>query len=83
MNIPQDQATNTQLCSNNADLLKKPEVKTMLRLKSLRTVERYMADGIIPYIKLGTGRRATVLFRRSDILDHINQNFRVPGRRGN
>lgn len=49
-------------------LVKKPEVATFLSVTT-RTVEHMMADGRIPYIKLGR----TVRFRLADILAHVRR----------
>lgn len=45
--------------------------------KTTRTVEQWMLRGIIPYIKIGKGRRATVLFKWADIETHLKKNFGV------
>jgi hypothetical protein len=34
-----------------------------------------MRRGVIPYLKLGRGRRATVLFKWADIEAHLKSNF--------
>ena len=47
--------------------------------KDERTVERYMREGIVPYIKLGKGRRATVLFSWPDVQEHFVKRFGVSG----
>ena len=54
--------------------LLKGEVAARLR-KQKRTVERWMARGIIPFIKIGKGRRATVLFRWEDVVNALKANF--------
>lgn len=47
-----------------------------LRLgKTPRTIEHWMQQGVIPYIKIGKGRRATVLFKWADIEAHLKANF--------
>jgi hypothetical protein len=45
--------------------------------KTPRTIEFWMRQGIIPYIKIGKGRRATVLFKWADIEAHLKANFGV------
>lgn len=45
--------------------------------KTARTVEQWMRRGVIPYIKIGKGRRATVLFKWADIEDHLKANYGV------
>lgn len=45
--------------------------------KTSRTVECWMRQGVIPYIKIGKGRRATVLFKWADIEAHLKSNFGV------
>jgi excisionase family DNA binding protein len=45
--------------------------------KTARTVEQWMQRGVIPYIKIGKGRRATVLFKWADIEAHLKSNFGV------
>lgn len=54
----------------------KTEVAALIR-KTPRTVEAWMKAGVLPYIKIGKGRRATVLFRRADIDAHLTANFGV------
>jgi predicted DNA-binding transcriptional regulator AlpA len=58
----------------------KPEVAQRMQ-KTPRTIERWMIDGILPYIKIGKGKRASVLFRWSDIQAHFEAKFAVRGRR--
>ena len=58
--------------------LTKAEVSARLR-KTPRTVERWMRQGIVPYAKIGRGKRATVLFRWPDIERHIQARFGVGG----
>jgi excisionase family DNA binding protein len=45
--------------------------------KTARTVEQWMQRGVIPYIKIGKGRRASVLFKWPDIEAHLKANFGV------
>jgi len=45
--------------------------------KTARTVEQWMMRGVIPYIKIGKGRRASVLFKWADIEAHLKSNFGV------
>lgn len=45
--------------------------------KTARTVEQWMRRGIIPYLKIGKGRRATVLFKWTDIEAHLKTNYGV------
>lgn len=47
--------------------------------KTARTIEHWMRRGVIPYIKIGKGRRATVLFKWADIEAHLKANFGVGG----
>ena len=54
--------------------LSKPEVAARLGMTA-RTIEHWMARGIIPYLKIGRGRRATVLFKWADIEAHLKSNF--------
>jgi hypothetical protein len=42
-----------------------------------RTIEHWMRRGIIPYLKIGKGRRATVLFKWTDIEAHLKANYGV------
>ena len=54
------------------------KVEVAARLgKTARTVEQWMQRGVIPYIKIGNGRRATVLFKWADIEAHLKNNFGV------
>ena len=45
--------------------------------KSVRTIEQWMHNGYLPHIKLGKGRRATVLFKWADIETHLKSKFGV------
>lgn len=45
--------------------------------KTTKTVERWMQEGAIPYMKIGTGRRATVLFRWDVVQAHLESKFGV------
>jgi excisionase family DNA binding protein len=56
--------------------LRKPEAAELLRC-TVPTLERYMRQGVVPYIKIGTGRRATVLLRAGDIAARLNQCYLV------
>lgn len=56
--------------------LKKHEVAQLLN-KSVRTVEHWMRDGILPYFKLGR----TVRFLWSDVKAHLDAKYRVGRRR--
>ena len=47
--------------------------------KTERTVERWMREGIIPYLKIGKGKRATVLFNWPDVQEHFAKRFSVCG----
>jgi excisionase family DNA binding protein len=55
----------------------KTEVARRLN-KTVRTVDNWMARGILPYYKLGR----TVAFRWSDIEAHMQANYRVSSRPG-
>ena len=55
----------------------KTEVARRLN-KTIRTVDNWMARGILPYYKLGR----TVAFRWSDIEAHLQANYRVSSRLG-
>ncbi|MGD0251937.1 MAG: helix-turn-helix domain-containing protein [Verrucomicrobiota bacterium] len=62
---------------NLADgFISKTEVARRLG-KTARTVEQWMRRGIIPYLKIGKGRRATVLFKWTDIEAHLKINYGV------
>jgi len=56
--------------------LSKTEVAERLGMTA-RTIEHWMQRGIIPYLKIGKGRRATVLFKWADIEAHLKTNFGV------
>jgi excisionase family DNA binding protein len=58
--------------------LKKSEVAARLR-KQPRTIERWMREGIIPFLKIGKGRRATVLFKWPDVESSLKARFGVGG----
>jgi hypothetical protein len=52
----------------------KHEVAALLGKKP-KTVQRWMTKGIIPYIKIGKGKRATVLFSWPVVVEHFNAKF--------
>ena len=54
----------------------KAEVAKRLQ-KTIRTIENWQRDGILPYLKLGR----SVLFRWSDVEAHLEAHFRVCRRR--
>ena len=54
--------------------ISKAEVAVRLGMTA-RTVEHWMQRGIIPYLKIGRGRRATVLFKWPDIEAHLKSNY--------
>jgi len=54
----------------------KPKVAARFGMTA-RTIEHWMRLGIIPYLKIGRGRRATVLFKWTDIEAHLKANFGV------
>jgi hypothetical protein len=54
--------------------LLKEEVAIRLRI-DLRTLQRWMRDGIVPYIKIAPGNRAPVRFRWSDVQSHLATRF--------
>lgn len=56
----------------------KEEVAKRLK-KTVRTVENWQRKGILPFVKAGR----SVLFKWSDVVEHLQSNFRVCGRRGN
>ncbi len=78
--MPQSQPAASQAAAqvpNPADgFISKTEVAKRLG-KTARTVEQWMQRGIIPYLKIGKGRRATVLFKWADIEAHLKINFGV------
>ena len=66
--------TEPQTIPSNERYLTKMEVAARLGMTA-RTIEHWMARGIIPYLKIGRGRRATVLFKWADIEAHLKSNF--------
>jgi hypothetical protein len=58
--------------------LLKREVAARIRKKT-RTVERWMALGILPFIKVGKGRRAAVLFKWADVEAALLANYGCGG----
>ena len=73
--------TNLDLAERNAPrvgecFISKTEVATRLGMTP-RTIEHWMQRGIIPYLKIGKGRRATVLFKWTDIESHLKANYGV------
>jgi excisionase family DNA binding protein len=54
--------------------LLKDEVASRLRITT-KTLERWMREGIVPFIKLGKRRRASVLFRWDRVQEHLETEF--------
>ena len=52
-------------------------VCTLSYLSSFPGAPYWMQRGIIPYLKVGKGRRATVLFKWADIEAHLKANYGV------
>ena len=51
-----------------------------IRLKMTpRTITNWMQRGFVPYVKIGDGKRARVLFRWNDVAAHLNERFRRVG----
>ena len=73
--ITDNDKPNTQNAAPEGYILK-PEVAHRMS-KTTRTIERWMREGILPFIKIGKGRRATVLFVWSDIQERLNTRFGV------
>lgn len=67
-------APNPSLIPAGERYLSKSEVAARLGMTA-RTIEHWMALGIIPYLKIGKGRRATVLFKWADIEAHLKTNY--------
>jgi excisionase family DNA binding protein len=66
----------TRIPSPADSFISKTEVARRLG-KTARTIEHWMKRGVIPYLKLGKGRRATVLFKWADIEAHLKSHFGV------
>ena len=73
---PQDPATSAPLAANAGPqaecLINKAELARRVGRK-VRTVDHWMAKGLIPYLKIGHA----VLFKWSDVEAHLQQSFRV------
>jgi hypothetical protein len=54
--------------------LLKREVAARLR-KQPRTIERWMSLGILPFLKVGTGKRAAILFKWPDVEAALLANY--------
>ena len=70
-----NQTTTAALTAQPEGFIDKPEVARRLN-KTVRTVDNWMARGILPYYRLGR----TIAFRWSDIEAHMKANYRVAGR---
>ena len=71
-NVELEPNTEDQPCPD-AYLVKR-EIAARLR-KEPRTIERWMRQGILPYRKLGKGRRATVLFSWPEVETALKSRF--------
>lgn len=58
--------------ANQDELLKKPELSRRLKI-STRTLDEWMRNGRIPFLKIGK----TVRFRWADVLEHLQNKGRV------
>ena len=74
--MSQDIADKRAVQNSGDGFISKADVAIRLG-KTPRTVEHWMRQGIIPYLKIGKGRRATVLFNWADIEAHLKANFGV------
>jgi hypothetical protein len=64
--------------SSPDDLLDTVQAAALLHV-SPSTMERWRICGepALPFLKLGKGKRAPVLYRRQDIIEFLNQNVHV------
>jgi excisionase family DNA binding protein len=62
--------------ASSENYISKTEVAVRLGMTA-RTIEHWMQRGILPYLKIGQGRRATVLFKWADIEAHLKANYGV------
>ena len=67
-------ATSTQTSDLRDRYLSKDEVAVILGV-TIRTVETYMRDGLLPYYKISR----TVRFKLADVEAHLNSTCRVGG----
>jgi len=58
------------------NLITKAELSVALR-KSPRTINTLMRRGMIPYIKLGSGRQADVLFDLPEVIASLKNKYGV------
>jgi excisionase family DNA binding protein len=78
LNIPANASqihTGPQLPEMAEPYIGKPEVAKRLN-KTLRTIDNWMARGILPYFKIGR----SVVFKWSDVEAHLSQTCRVARR---
>jgi excisionase family DNA binding protein len=54
------------------ELSEKPEIANRLKI-SIRTLDEWMRDGRVPFLKIGK----TVRFHWPEVLAHLNENCRV------
>ncbi|EEF63372.1 helix-turn-helix transcriptional regulator [Pedosphaera parvula] len=59
--------------TNNEPMLTKTQTAEFLQV-TVRCVEVWMSNGILPYFKLG---KRSVRFKKSDIEQHLNKNCRI------
>jgi excisionase family DNA binding protein len=71
----ENEITQTETPPGPEGFIDKPEVARRIN-KTVRTVDNWMARGILPYYRLGR----TIAFRWSDIEAHMKANYRVAGR---
>ena len=43
--------------------------------KNVRTIERWMRDGVLPYMKLGKKKSSPVYFDRAQVVAHLKQRY--------
>lgn len=54
------------------EFLNKRQLAARLKV-TVRTIENWMAAGVVPYIKI----KKVVLFTWADVVDHMRRNFRI------
>ena len=59
--------------------LTKAEIAPLLHIETC-TLERWMKRGAVPYLKIGRGRRASVLFNWPAVQAHLESEFGIGGR---
>ena len=68
----EEEFPNLQVCSQPPEMLTVKECSQVVRGLSEHTVRQWVAQGLIPYIRTGQGKRGKILISKSALLNFLD-----------